>query len=120
MILKPNFEMKDLFLRFPHLMEQILQKLDNKGLVKSREVASIWQEFIDQKTYPWIRIVKIPTILKSGNGYLHIAVKHNQIDMFENILSSEVDKNLVNDNGYTPFLVACLFGRVRIAKILMN
>ena len=120
MILKPNFEMKDLFLRFPHLMEQILQKLDNKSLVKSREAARIWQEFIDHKTYPWLRIVKIPTILKRGNAYLHIAVIHNQIDMFENILINEVDKNLVNDNGFTPFLVACLFGRVRIAKILMK
>ena len=112
--------MNGLFLRFPHLMEQILQKLDNESLVKSREVARIWQEFIDHKTYPWLRIVKIPTILKSGNAYLHIAVIHNQIDMFENILISEVDKNLVNDNGFTPFLVACLFGRVRIAKILMK
>ena len=78
--------MKDLFLRFPHLMEQILQKLDNESLVKSREVAGIWQEFIDHKTYPWIRIVRIPAILNEDNTYLHLAAVHNQIDMFEVIL----------------------------------
>ena len=61
---KQKLEMKDLILRFPHLMEQILQKLDNKSLVKSREVAKIWQEFVDETKYPWVRIVKIPTILK--------------------------------------------------------
>ena len=46
---KQKLEMKDLILRFPHLMEEILQKLNNKSLVKSREVTKIWQEFIDEK-----------------------------------------------------------------------
>ena len=80
-----KLEIEDLIPRFPHLMEQILQKLDNESLVKSTGVARIWKEFIDDTKYSWVRIVKIPTILKSGNAYLHIAVIHNQIDMFENI-----------------------------------
>ena len=112
--------MKDLLLRFAHLMEQILQKLDNKSLVKSREVSRIWQTFIDQINYPWVRIVKIPTILNRGNTYLHLAAKHGQIDMFEVILNGEADKNLVNDFGYTPFFVACRYGQMRIAELIMK
>ena len=118
---KQKLQMKDLLLRFPHLMEQILQKLDNKSLVKSREVTKIWQEFIDETKYPWVRIVKIPTILKDlPHIYLHLAAKHSQIDMFEEILDGEADKNLVDCEGYTPFLIACLYGQIRIAEVLMK
>ena len=38
---KPELEMKNVILKFPHLMEQIIQKLDDKSLVKSREAARI-------------------------------------------------------------------------------
>ena len=117
---KQKLEIKNFIPKFPHLIEQIIQKLDDKSLVKSREVARMWKKLIDQRKYPWVRIVKFPTILHGGNTYLHLAAKDNQTDTFEVILNDEADKNLVNDKGYTPFLVACLFGRVRIAELLMK
>ena len=117
---KHKLEMENVLLKFPHFMEKILQKLDDESLVKSREVARKWKKLIDQRKYPWVRIVKFPTILHGGNTYLHLAAKDNQIDTFEVILNDEADKNLVNDKGYTPFLVACLFGRMRIAELLMK
>ena len=117
---KHKLEMENVLLKFPHFMEKILQKLDDESLVKSREVARKWKKLIDQRKYPWVRIVKFPTILHGGNTYLHLAAKDNQIDTFEVILNDEADKNLVNNKGYTPFLVACLFGRVRIAELLMK
>ena len=118
---KHKLELKDLIIRFPHLMEQILRKLDNESLVKSIGVARIWKEFIDDTKYPWVRIVKIPTILQAGDTYLHLAAKHNQIDAFEEILNGQVEKaDLVNDSGYSPFLVACLFGSLRIAEFLVK
>ena len=115
-------------------MEQILQKLGNKSLVKSREVSRIWQTYIDQINYPWVRIVKIPTILNGGNKYLHLSAKHGQIVMFEEILDSEADKNLVNDNcytpfldlrrntrnGFTPFLLDCISGNSRLLELIMK
>ena len=78
-----TFDINEIMLRFPHMMEQLLQKLDNEGLAKSREVTKTWQKFIDRKMYPWLRIVNIPTILSNGNTYLHLAAKHGQIDMFK-------------------------------------
>ena len=58
---QPIMKVEDLMLRFPHLPEQIFQKLDNKNLFKCREVAKSWQNLIDGRNYPWLRIVNIPT-----------------------------------------------------------
>ena len=38
--------MNDLPLRIPHLMEKILQKLDDESLVKTMEVSRIWMQKI--------------------------------------------------------------------------
>ena len=82
-------DMKGVMLRFPHLAEQILQKLDNEGLTKSREVEPLWQEFIDERDYPWLRIVNIPTILVRGNLFHHLAAEYAQIDAFEMLLNED-------------------------------
>ena len=112
--------MRVIMLRFPHLAEQILQKLDNKGLVKSREVQRSWQKFIDQRDYPWIRIVNIPAILSKGNKYLHLAAEYGQIHAFEMILNEDSDINLKNYLGQTPFLIACSKGRGNIVLLLLK
>ena len=44
----------EFFLRFPHLPEQIFEKLDNKSLTDSRAVGISRQNFIDEKAYPGI------------------------------------------------------------------
>ena len=58
--------MEYLIERFPHIAEQIFEQLDNKNLSKCREVNKVWKNFIDERNYPWIRIVKIPTVLTKG------------------------------------------------------
>ena len=113
--------MNNVPLRYPHLMEQILQKLDNESLVKSRKVGRMWQKFIDQtKFYPWIHIVKIPTILKDGNTYLHVAAKTGQAKFFNLILENEdiIDSN--NNENVTPFQLACERGHSNIIKVLIE
>ena len=113
--------------RFPHLTEQIIQKMDNKGLVKSREVSRTWQEFVDAKEYPWLRIVRIPTRLKRSNcltrhmcnTYLHLAAEYGQFGMFEWILEREA-KVLQFGNCSSSFLVACLSGRLKFAEMLLK
>ena len=82
----PKLEMDEIMLRFPHLMEQVLQKLDDKGLLKSREAARSLQEFIDAQQYPWLRIVNIPTILRSGSCHFDRAQITNLLSNFEYLL----------------------------------
>ena len=121
-----KLEMNNFVLRFPHLIEQILQKLDNKGLAKSREIARSWQDFIDRKRYSWLRIVNIPTILRTVyiyhtmncNTYSYLAAKHGQIDMLKVILNSEMD--LVKVDGFISLHVACHYGRVKIIEMLLK
>ena len=79
--------LRDLILRFPHLAEQVFQQLDNEGLAKSRQVEKLWQKFIDERNYPWLRIVNIPTILQNGDTYMHLAAQYGQTGMFEMILN---------------------------------
>ena len=112
--------MRDLILRFPHLAEQIFQHLDNEDLAKSREVERLWQTFIDERNYLWLRIVNIPSILQGGNTYMHIAAECGQVDMFEKLLDEEENKNPKTHRGITPFLVACKKGHLNIALILLK
>ena len=45
--------MDDLFLRFEHIPEQIFEELDFKGLMKARQVAPSWKQFIDDRAHQW-------------------------------------------------------------------
>ena len=74
-----------------------------------------WQEVIDEKNYPWLYIVNIPTILKQGNMYLHLAAETGQIEAF----SEEKDKNISNEHGKTSLHRACLRGRINIVQLLL-
>ena len=62
------FKMSELIERFPQVAEQIFEELDNKSLSKCREVAKSWKYLIDQRNYPWTRIVtgrilKVPRLV---------------------------------------------------------
>ena len=81
--------MENLILRFPHIAQQIFEKLSDKSLTKCRQVGKLWQAFIDENSLPWIRIIKIPSILTKGNTYLHVASKSGQIKIF-NMIVAEV------------------------------
>ena len=112
--------MEVLMLRVPHLPEQILQKLDDESLSKSREVARPWQNLIDGRYYTWLRIVEIPTILQDGNTYLHLAAETGQIEEFKIAFNEEEDKNVKNDNGETPFHLACAYGCSEIVQYILK
>ena len=55
-----HLTMEEAFSRFPHLPEQILEKLDNVGLTKCRKVSTSWKNMIDQKEVS-IRKIQIKT-----------------------------------------------------------
>ena len=39
-------QIEETFLRFPHIGEQILEKLDDQSLFKCQKVSKPWQDFI--------------------------------------------------------------------------
>jgi ankyrin repeat protein len=107
-------------LRFPHLPEVIFQKLDNESLFKSREVARSWQNMIDGRNYPWLRIVNIPKILQKRNTYLHLAAETGQIKAFTTAFNEEKNINIKNEFGVTIFHRACENGRFLIVQFLLE
>ena len=111
--------MKVFISRFIHIAEEILEQLDNKSLMSCREVSKSWQESIDQKKISWIRLVNMPTILNSGNRYLHLTAKIGQIELFNNILESEEIKDPKNTYGVTPFHIVSSYGHLKLVEILI-
>ena len=111
---------QDLMHKFPHLPEKIFQKMDNEDLFKCREVAKSWQNIIDGRNYPWLRMVDMPKILHRGNTYLHFAAETSQMKAFKTALNKEEDINIRNECDKTPFHHACHFGSFKIVQLLME
>ena len=55
--LQGSSNMEEMFSRFPHLGEAIMDQLDNTALTDSRLVDRIWSSFIDNQKLPWMRII---------------------------------------------------------------
>ena len=106
--------------RFPHLSERIFQKLNDESLFKAREIARSWQNTINGRNYPLLRIVNIPTILEKRNKYVHLLAETGQIEAFKTAFSEEEDKNVKDDFGETPFHIACANGRFEIAQFILE
>ena len=49
--------MEEVFLRFPHLAEQIFEQIDNEHLYKCTKVDKHWNGFISGQKLPWIRMI---------------------------------------------------------------
>ena len=106
-------------LKFPHLFDQMVGKLNDENLFKSREVARSWKYLINERTYLWIHVVNIPTVLKDNNTYLHLAAKTGKIDAFKTALREEEDENIKNIFHYTAFHHACQYGQLKIVELLL-
>ena len=121
--------MEEAFLRFPHLPEQILEKLDNKSLTNSRVVGASWHNFIDGREYLWTRfkdaIDDLTEKCKYGETPFHLACANGQSGIAEMIMSNfarlSIDLNAKEDiAGWTAFHFSCRNGHTNIAEMLMK
>ena len=48
----------EMMLRFPHILKDIFEELDNESLASCRKVSQSWCNFIDNSKYYWIRHIK--------------------------------------------------------------
>ena len=83
-----------------------------------------WKYFINERNYPWLCAVNIPTNLKSKrwgqDTYLHLTAETGQIDAFKAALGEEVDINVKNNFGETIFHLACMYSRYNIVEFLLK
>ena len=111
--------------RIPFVADQIFQQLNNKGLSNCKEVSKSWQKYIEDKSFSWIRIINVPKTQFGDycikNDALYIAAEIGQTKIFKMIFENEEDKNLRHDNnGMTPFQLACANGHFLIAKFFIE
>ena len=112
--------MEVLTLRIPHVAEQIFEQLDTKSLTNCREVAKSWRNFIDNKNFPWLQIINIPSVLKNGDTILHVAARIGHTEILEVTLENEKIKNPKNVYGETPLHLACYYGHFKIVNLLLQ
>lgn len=56
--MKRSSNVEEIFWRFPHLGQNILEELDHKSLVKCREVNKWWQDFVDGQRTSYVQNIK--------------------------------------------------------------
>ena len=140
--------MEEAFLRFPHITEQIFEKVTNASLTKCRLVSDSWQTMIDTQKEIWIRKIKIhidcsqvtvKKILRIKNTGrlialanqiqqlytkedfpLHSAAKNGYLEIWHLIVENVQEKNLRNHNGETPLHYAAQNGHLEICRLIIE
>ena len=87
----PNLNPLDFYPQYPHIINQIFEKLDNRSFANCIEVSKLWHEKIKNNRASWIRIA-LPKIPKNGDTFLHFAARTGQSDAFEKIVETEENK----------------------------
>ena len=121
--------MDEAFLRFPHLPEQIMEKLDFKSLMNARVVAISWKQFIDAREHRWYpfknKIADLKEICLSDETPFHLVCRNGQAELAEIIMknSAKLNINLNAKNnilGWTAFHLACSYGHSKIAEMILK
>ena len=142
--------MEYVFLRFPHLCEQIFSELENDCLTKCREVCRGWKPAIDNLSILMIqRYTKcsrtlLKTIIKKENLVnlahqirelyekypitsskkrmtpLHEAAKVGNFPILELIIENHEDINCSDGYGWTPLHWAAESGHLEICQLILQ
>ena len=91
--------MEELFVRFSHLIEAIFNGLDNKSLVKCKEVSEIWCDYISEEKLYLIRIIRSTVagfhdVVKIGKMSLMKVLQIPSMSL-DILLNSFIRKNII-------------------------
>ena len=112
--------MEEVLLRFHYVGQQIFEQLDNESLAKCREVARIWQTFLDGQKFPLIR--KIKTISKNPDEPLEKIFKYSGLEEVRKLaniackINKESNKDWYYGGGQTSLHFAAASGQEEIFK----
>ena len=114
--------MEEIFSRFPHLGEAIMDELDNADLTKCRSVDRIWRSFIDNQKLQWMRIIFEWTAY-NNQEWQEISRKLN-VEMVK-ILAKTVNQLLtdgedIDPMDQTPLVIAAISGNTEIVAKLFK
>ena len=95
---KKTRTMEEVFLRFPHLSENVFGSLNNEFLAKSKEVCRSWYDYLDDQKFLQIRADKVKLVIETVEKFGRVAKKY-QVDWeLPNIaFTIEPRKTIIND-----------------------
>ena len=116
--------MEEIFDRFPHIGNQILQNLNDQSLQECRLVSQDWLNFVENEKISWKRIKNIYPYI-DGQNMLHIAAQSGQERRFEtaynfSIVMGKTNKQFVDNHFNTPLHYAAESGRLSICELIFN
>ena len=111
--------MDELFIRFPHIGQEIFNELDNKDLAKCRAISQSWRKFIDEEKISWNRILSKYS-LRNGQSHLHIAALTGQYDVYLKLAEIQRDKNPRDEKEKTPLHFAAERGHFSICEWIIS
>ena len=121
--LNQHLIMEDMLWKFPHVGQQIFKNLSNKNLVKSKEVARTWEDFITNEKF-YKQKVHYETKQKEKNeeGWtpLHKAAEEGKDSKCKLIMDNVEDKNPKDDFGWTPLHLAAWEGHLSVCQLIVN
>ena len=134
--------MEEVFLRFPHLSENIFGSLNCEFLAKSKEVCRSWYLYLDDQKFLEIKANKVKLVIKTVKRLGHVAKVYQPYHQLpEKSFSIKTRKAMVDDarNGnfdlvhkkimqnltllyypMNPFLDAAVSGHFVVAKYLVD
>ena len=110
--------MEVVFLRFPHLGKQILEKLGNQELANCRRMNRQWKTFIDGERFFWIRIIRKYAKFSNRDQVLRQLLRHVYMD---GILKMAMTvQELKNSQVLSPLHYAALSGNTQNFKAFFD
>ena len=90
--------MEEVFLRFPHLSENIFGSLKSEFLAKSKLVCRSWYNYLDDQKFLQIRADKVKLVIETVEKFGHIAKGHIAKYKLPTIsFEIETRKEIIND-----------------------
>ena len=101
--------MEEASLRFPHLTDQIFEKLDNVSLTKCRKISNWWQYMIDNRKEVWIRKIKIH--INCSQAYVKSILRKKNTETLA-VLANEIQQLWLNhkyvvSKDYQAYITSC-------------
>ena len=106
--------MEEVFLRFPHLSENIFQLLNSESLAKSKEVSKSWYHYLDDQKFLQTRAKKVKLVIETVEKLG--LIQHHP---FKNTFDLHTKKVIINNarNGNFDFVHAKIMNNIDLSGI---
>ena len=105
-VIKRKGYLEEIFWRFPHIGELMIEQLDNQSLTKTRKVNKWWQRFVDNEKCLYIR--KIQEHIYISNKLVRIRLNKETVDNLKELesyaamithCSKQINGKITTENG---------------------